>query len=376
MIGAVLGAVFALGLLTIYSALLPTAALSNAAEGLVSSSPQSQRRANRHRQQPKVLGSVQNLDATGVVVAVMVAFAVWLLTEWWLLAAFSAMGALLGPRVLRSGSAEAQHSRENEAIAIWVESLRDTMRASRGVQGAITANIDTAPELLRPPLAKMAKKICHGLPTEYALVEFANELKNPLADLVVAVLVEALSGSAGRLPKVLEEIAVSARSRSVAHLEVHTSRSRARTSLKLVLIVSALSVLSFFIAFEEYLAPLRSGSGQLLAALIMACMSSCLFWIARLSEIPTPKRIIDPGASLSIATPMQTSGLADSFSSRDSSSQLIGPVGVLQRLLHTKPKQHSVGEASEKCGPSAKAAQHSGQDFGQQIGPKVGQKKC
>lgn len=238
-----------------------------------------------------------------VAAAVVAAGVAWFLTGWPAVSVAAATVVLAAPSLSGTSGAEAEFADRTEAVAGWVESLRDTMRGSRGIEGALRVTADTAPLPIRQQLRRMNRRITMGVPLRESLCQMADEVANPVCDMVVAVMVNALGLSSAQLPQMLDQIAEQARERAHAHLQVHTSRAKSRTQLRLVAIILFLSMVMFFVFFGSYLSPLRTPVGQVIVAVALGVMGWCLLWIAKLSALPDHGRVLDPGRGLREARP-------------------------------------------------------------------------
>ncbi len=227
-----------------------------------------------------------------------VAVLAWLFTGWPSIAVAAAVIVLAAPTLAVSSRSEADFAERTEAVAGWVDSLRDTMRGARGIEGAIRVTADTAPLPIRPTLKRMNRRVSLGIALPDAMAEMADEYDNEVCDLVVSVMVNALDLSAAQLPSMLDTISQQARAQAHAHLQVHTSRAKSRTQLRLVAIIVFLSLIMFFAIFAEYLSPLDSSTGQLVVAMALAVLGYCVLWIARLSAFPEHGRVLDPKRGL------------------------------------------------------------------------------
>lgn len=237
--------------------------------------------------------------ATWQIPAALVAgSAAWAITGWAPLGTGIATLVLVGPALTATSSSEADFAKRTEAVAGWIETLRDTMRGHRGIEAAIRVTSDNAPLAIRPPLQRMSRRIAMGVPLRDAMADCADEVDNPVFDLIVAVLLNALSVSANQVPAMLDEIAGQARERAHSHLQVHTSREKQRTQLRLVGIIVIVTILGFLAMFGPYLAPLGTPAGQVVLSGAAACVGALLMWIASLSSLQPMARMLDPRRAL------------------------------------------------------------------------------
>lgn len=231
---------------------------------------------------------------TAAAVAVITLFT----TGWFPVAIASAAFVVTGPALVVTSAQQANFAQRTEAIATWSEALRDTMQASRGVEAAIRITAETAAKPIRNELLRMNRRIAMGMNLSEALAECADEIANPVFDLISAVLLNGIAISPAQVPTLLDSIAEQAREQAYSHLQVHTSRAKQRTQLRLVGIIVLLSSIGFIVAFGSYLEPLATPAGQLFLCLVAVSVAALLIWIVNLSTMNKIERVIDPRRAL------------------------------------------------------------------------------
>jgi tight adherence protein B len=149
-----------------------------------------------------------------------------------------------------------------EAIAVWTEMLRDSLGSSSGLSQSIMVTAPLAPRALAVEVASLAARLRAGVPSRVALRNFADQIADPTADVVVAALILAATERAQHLPDLLSELAIGARAEVSMRLGVEASRSSARTAVRTIVVFS----LSFFallaVLARSYLSPLSTAQGQ------------------------------------------------------------------------------------------------------------------
>lgn len=99
-----------------------------------------------------------------------------------------------------------------DALASWIENLRDVLLAGDQPIGAISSTVPTAPPIIRPAVRRLSAGLGHQDP-DTAFRRFADELDDPLGDLVAAGLLIAVQRGA-RTVAVLTSLAEQARTAS------------------------------------------------------------------------------------------------------------------------------------------------------------------
>jgi Flp pilus assembly protein TadB len=215
---------------------------------------------------------------------------VGLSTGWPVAAVGAAALAALAPSLLGAKAERARAVAKVEAIATWTEMLRDTVGAGAGLGEAIRAIAAVGPAPLAAPLARLSVRLEHeSLPV--ALRDFAEELADPTADLVVAALVLAATEQARRLGDLLGALAEATREQAAMRLRVDASRARTRATAAGVAGIAVAAAVGFLAFDRPFLHPYDSAQGQVVLALIGACFA-CAFWmLARMGHVAVPSRL-------------------------------------------------------------------------------------
>ncbi len=275
LIAALLGALFALGVVTFAVAMRPVA------PGEV---------PRRRPGGPDLRTRFENLllrVALGVACGVVAA----VVTQWPVAALLSGLAGFMAPSLL-GGEAQRRAALDRvEAVASWAEMLRDTMAGSGGLEQSIIATAGVAPRAIRPEVMRLAARLERDRLAP-ALRDFADELDDPSGDLVVAALVLAADKSPKRLGDLLGRLARSARDEVNMRLRVEAGRARTRTSVKIItLFTTGFAV--FLVTFNrEYVEPYDSLTGQGVLALIGLCFGAAFYWLSRAFKIESEDRFL------------------------------------------------------------------------------------
>lgn len=193
--------------------------------------------------------------------------AVGLLTRWPVAAFYGALSGYFLPTMILAKRRRRQAVERIDAIATWVESLRDTMAASAGVQEALVTSAKVAPPSIRREVQGLAVRLQHETLTS-SLRRFAADLRHPLADMIVASLVLATSRHAGSLQNVLAITARTARDYAAMWRSVEAGRSRLYAQVRIAGGISGVVILGFILANRAFLSPFDGVGGQLALLII------------------------------------------------------------------------------------------------------------
>ena len=179
-----------------------------------------------------------------------------------------------------------------EALASWVENVRDVLQSGNQPVGAIGATTDTCPPSIRPHVRLLFARLSAGLPAELAFRHFADDMDEPLADLVAVGLLIAVSRGA-ETEDVLSALAVQARHQADRRRIIEAERAPMRREVLMVsLVMCALLGGVFVFARSSYLNAYDSVSGQVFLALILVGYGALLVWVGRLATFPQPSRFL------------------------------------------------------------------------------------
>lgn len=225
-------------------------------------------------------------------VIVLVAFvAGWALTGWPAAGGVAAGCTTVMP--LLSGTRRNRQRLEarSDAVASWAEMLRDTISSHAGLREAIAVTARVAPVPIRAEVQALAVRAeRESLPG--ALRRFAQEVSDPVADLVVASLVIAAERQAQRLAELLSEIAKSAREHAAMRSRVETGRARTYASSRaLVAITLGLAVVLMLFS-PQFMKPYDTFTGQVVMLGIGALFVGALWSLVQLGRPAAAPRLL------------------------------------------------------------------------------------
>jgi tight adherence protein B len=225
--------------------------------------------------------------------AALIAGSAVLLVSGWLLpaavvggAAFWATAGWLGRR--RGVSREIERL---DALASWIESVRDVLMAGEQPVGAITSTVGACPPVIRPQVRRLALGLARQDP-DYVFRRFADELDDPLADLVATGLSIAVRRGARTVP-VLTALAEQTRQQVDRRRLVEAERAPTRREVKaLTAIMGALVLGLLLLGRSEYLTAYDTASGQVFLAAALIGYAALILRVQRLAAFPRPGRFL------------------------------------------------------------------------------------
>ena len=229
-----------------------------------------------------------------LIVVTLVAGAVVMAVSGWLIPSL-VIGAIVGwlaDSMRRRRSGDDDGVERTEALASWVENVRDVLRSGNQPVGAIGATTDTCPPSIRPQVLSLFARLSAGQPPEVVFRRFADEMDEPLADLVAVGLLIAVTRGA-ETEHVLSALAAQARHQADRRRAVEAERAPMRREVWMVsMVMCALLVGVFVFARSSYLNAYDDVSGQLFLTLILVGYGALLMWVGRLATFPRPTRFL------------------------------------------------------------------------------------
>ena len=188
-----------------------------------------------------------------------------------------------------------------DALASWIESLRDVLVAGDQPVGAITATVATCPEAIRPQVRRLAASLGRQDPA-MVFRRFADDLDDPLGDLVAAGLLIAVQRGA-RTAAVLGSLAEQARRQADRRRLVEAERAPLQREVTLLTVIMGSLVVGLLVfGRAEYLEPYDTAGGQLFLAIVLTLYALLLVRVQQLAHSPRPSRFLTAAARPTVAT--------------------------------------------------------------------------
>jgi len=193
--------------------------------------------------------------------AAVLALIVGLITRW-------PVGAAIGGAVgwtLRSALQPNTSRRvigRLEALATWVEALRDSIAAHRGLLAAIESTVQSAPPAIRDNVAALVVRIRSGLALDVALYAFADEMGDAAVDEVIAPLILASRFGGSDLPSLLATAAANTRDQIALWQRIEIARAKPRRDMRLVIAVTLVFTFGVLVIGHGYFTPFSTPVGQ------------------------------------------------------------------------------------------------------------------
>jgi hypothetical protein len=181
-----------------------------------------------------------------------------------------------------------------DALASWIESVRDVLMAGEQPIGAITSSVAACSPAIRPQVRRLAVGLSRQDP-ELVFRRFADELDDPLGDLVATGLSIAVRRGARTAP-VLTALAEQARQQVDRRRLVEAERAPTRREVQaLTLIMGGLVLGLLLLGRSEYLTAYDEVGGQVFLGAALAGYAALILRVQRLAAFPRPGRFLTAG---------------------------------------------------------------------------------
>lgn len=228
------------------------------------------------------------------VATAIAAGAVVLLTTRWPIAALAAAVLTGGWRHLFAANQATAARRRLEAIAKWLEDLRDLQAGSNlDLAETLSQSATRAPKEIAPQLLDFSSRVAHHVPLTDALVDLADDLDHPVADTAVASMVFAAGHASGSaLGATFAQLAENARDELAARDRIDRMRVSFERSMRRMLAILGVLLAYLVVVAPEVLEPYRTPAGQGWMIVPIAIWAGSLLWLRQLSRYERASRFV------------------------------------------------------------------------------------
>ena len=216
-----------------------------------------------------------------------------------------------------------------EALASWVENVRDVLQSGNQPVGAIGATTETCPPSIRPIVRVLFARLAAGQPAELAFRGSPTTWTSRLPTSSPSVC-SSPSHAAPRPRTCFRRLPTQARHQADRRRIVEAERAPMRREVWMVsLVMCALLGCVFLFARSSYLNAYDNVPGQVFLALVLVGYGALLMWVGRLATFPQP-----------IALPHASAGRFMTAAARLIVATLVGSGGVWLLLAASPSAVH------------------------------------
>jgi len=231
-------------------------------------------------------------SAQRLIIAALVGVMVALLTGWPVAGIAVAALIFFWNKLFGGIAGERLASQRIEALAMWTESLRDTIAGAVGLEQAIPASARAASPVLRPHLNTLIDRLRARMPLPDALQYLADDIDDASADLVISALMLNAKLRGPGLREVLGALAKSAREEVDMRQRIMAQRAGTRRSVQIIVVVVVAVVLGVALFAGKFVQPYDTLLGQLVLCIVIAMFGAGFWWMRRLADVDPPTRLL------------------------------------------------------------------------------------
>ena len=243
----------------------------------------------------KVNTAARRRGGIRIMLAIAVGGLIVLMSSWLLPGIVVGVGTWwgVGGWQRRQNSANSEIARL-DALASWIESVRDVLMAGEQPIGAIASSVGACSPLIRPYVRRLATGLSRQDP-EIVFRRFADDLDDPVADLVAAGLSIAIRRGARTVP-VLSALAQQTREQVDRRRLVEAERAPTRREVtSLTVIMGGLVVALLVFGRSQYLDAYDQPEGQVFLAVALTGYAGLIVRVQKLAAFPRPGRFMTAG---------------------------------------------------------------------------------
>jgi Flp pilus assembly protein TadB len=209
----------------------------------------------------------------------------------WIVAGVGVGLLALGWRSLGGAVSERRTVARLEGLAVWTESLRDTIAGAVGLEQAIPSSLRVAAPTIYRPLENLVDRMRSRVPMADALRRFADDLNDPSADLIIAALIINSRLRGPGLRDLLGALSGSVREELDMRRKVSAERRSTRRSVQIVVAISVGLALGMAFFNHSYVHVYDSPAGQLVLVFVVALYAAGFIWLRKLANFDPPERL-------------------------------------------------------------------------------------
>lgn len=179
-----------------------------------------------------------------------------------------------------------------QALDRWVRGMTATMATGKSITDALRLSARTPPPLLADHLVLLIRRLDDRWPAPQALLALADDLDSPDADAVLASLVLAAHRGGTGATATLAALADTIQERLKALREIESERSKPRSVVKQVTIITLVLLTASLLLARDFFAPYGTPIGQALLAGLIAAYVGSLVMLRRMTLPRHRERIL------------------------------------------------------------------------------------
>lgn len=220
----------------------------------------------------------------------VVGLAVWAVTGWPAAGWWCGWAAAWVPSLVFRSRGRAGEMARAMAVARLAGMMRDQVVVGADVAQAVRGSVELAPSVIAPAVRDLADRLGTEDPGE-ALAAFADQVDDPMAEMLAASLRFAFTRRTGKLADLFDELAKGTEAQVTMRRSIEKDRRRLRGMTWKVMGVVSVWLVGIYLWSGSYLAPYDGFTGQVVMAGVGAVLAGGLVGLSRMDRIGMPARL-------------------------------------------------------------------------------------
>lgn len=232
----------------------------------------------RRRRTTRMTLRTRNLLIVGIIAGIIA----WAMSGYAITVILIPLVLTVGPGLFGNAQAQREIARLS-AMEEWMRNLAGVITVGYGLEQAILATGKSIPRALDTELNSLLTRIRHSDKPKRALDKFADDLNDSTGDMLVGMLKLALDIRPDGLAMFLNSVAAAVADDVRGRRQAETGRAGARTEARGVAIATVV-FLTALVLFTNFMAPYKSGVGQVVLLGFLAAFLGCLLWMRHITR--------------------------------------------------------------------------------------------
>jgi len=195
-----------------------------------------------------------------------------LMSGWVVFAIYTGAFGVFFPTLRDAKKERKQAIARVDAIASWVETIRDNISGAAGLTQALSNSAANAPKPIRTEVRDLVLRLVHE-PLVPSLRKFAKDVAHPTCDMAVGCLSQAARDSASMMR------------------QVEAGRVQSQAQAKMVALLASLISVGMILTDDGFLAPYDGLLGQVVLCVVGAIGSGATYAMYKLAKPEEPRRV-------------------------------------------------------------------------------------
>ncbi len=179
-----------------------------------------------------------------------------------------------------------------EGLEAWTRRLADVMSARATLETGIELSVRAAPPAIAGEVQALGARLAARVDTEETLRAFADDLDDPVGDMVAAALILAASRRGPRLVSALRRLAETVAAEVALRRELEADREKPRSTAR-ILTLFVLVAVAFVMATPQFRHPYQSVLGEAVLAGAGGLLGVCFWWMWAMTSAPAEGRFLN-----------------------------------------------------------------------------------